>query len=214
MTLPMSLAATAFAMGAALASAPGQVQAVIVNEAARGGVRRGLRAMIGASATFAVLLAALALGVSISPPRGPLQHLLRVAGGVVLVWLAWDGWRASEDTPDDQERHGQPATNPALRGMLSVALNPGAWLFLAAVAAPLLTAASSTGGRAGSLFVGGAMAIGAASGDGLIVVASGLGLRRISDRSRCWTTRVLNVVLAGLGTWLLATGIASLTNAG
>jgi threonine/homoserine/homoserine lactone efflux protein len=85
------LAVAALGIGAALASAPGPVQAVIVSEASRGGLPRGFAAMAGASATFALLLTLVALGVAVAPPTGAALGVLRICGGVVLLWLARDG---------------------------------------------------------------------------------------------------------------------------
>src|SRR5205085_7168581 len=58
----LSHPAAAFGLGAALGAAPGPVQVLLLGETARGGVRRGLKAMAGANGTFGVLLAALAAG--------------------------------------------------------------------------------------------------------------------------------------------------------
>jgi threonine/homoserine/homoserine lactone efflux protein len=55
-----SAALTALAIGVALASAPGPVQAVLVTEAVRGGTGRGLRALAGVHLTFGAVLVCLA----------------------------------------------------------------------------------------------------------------------------------------------------------
>jgi threonine/homoserine/homoserine lactone efflux protein len=203
----LSLPAAAFGIGVALASAPGPVQAVIVTEATRGGVKRGLQALLGASGAFTALLASLTMGVSISPPRGLALHLMKVAGGALLLWLAWDGLRSGDESNEPEQRRTAP---PAVRGALSVALNPGAWLFLGAVAAPMLASATAAGGPRGSLLVAAALATGAAAGDGLIVLAGGLGLHRVSDQARRWAVRLLNLLLACLGVWLLLDGARAL----
>ena len=51
-------------IGLALAGAPGPVQAILLSESVRGGLGRGLRALLGAFATWATLLITVALGVS------------------------------------------------------------------------------------------------------------------------------------------------------
>src|SRR5688500_18974225 len=133
-------AVAALGIGAALASAPGPVQAVIVSEASRGGLPRGFAAMAGASATFASLLTLVALGVAVAPPAGAGLGLLRVCGGLVLLWLARDGLHSGLVAPEAAPHRRR---SPLLRGAVSVAFNPGALLFLATVAGPLLASADA-----------------------------------------------------------------------
>jgi threonine/homoserine/homoserine lactone efflux protein len=191
-------------LGIALASAPGPVQAVLMAEAIRGGVARGLRAMAGANVTFGLLLVLLALGLSIAPPSGLTLRILNVVGGALLLWLAVEGFRAAgRPTEATSERRQLP---PAVRGSLAVILNPGAWLFLGAVASPLFASATEQGGTETALFAAGALVIGLAIGDGAVVLL-GLGVRRAGDRTAVWVRRVLAIVLAGLGLWLVIRGV-------
>jgi homoserine/homoserine lactone efflux protein len=196
----------ALGIGLALAGAPGPVQAVLLAEAVRGGARRGLQALAGASLTFGSMLLALALGLSAATPEGLLLRLLRVAGGVLLLWLAIDAIRSPWDASSSSEsRRGLP---PVARGSLAVALNPGAWLFLGAVASPLIASAARVGGTLNGVLAALALMAGAALGD-LVVVAIGAGgLRRASARVGRWIGRSLALVLASLGVWLVATGLA------
>jgi threonine/homoserine/homoserine lactone efflux protein len=189
-------------LGIALASAPGPVQAVLLGEAVRGGVARGLRALAGANLTFGFLLLVLALGLSLVPPSGVLLRILKVAGGLLLLWLAVEGFVSPTPT-GEPTRTGLP---PAVRGALAVVLNPGAWLFLGAVASPLFAEATREGGTLSSVLAAGALVIGLAAGDGAVVLV-GIGVRRAGDRVALWVRRMLAVVLAGLGLWLLIDGV-------
>ena len=191
-------------LGIALASAPGPVQAVLMAEAIRGGITRGLRAMAGANLTFGLLLVLLALGLSVAPPSGVTLRVLNVVGGILLLWLAVEGFRAAGRPAEATfERRQLP---PAARGALAVILNPGAWLFLGAVASPLFASATERGGTPTALFAAGALVIGLAIGDGAVVLL-GLGVRRAGDRVGMWVRRGLAIVLAGLGVWLLIRGV-------
>jgi threonine/homoserine/homoserine lactone efflux protein len=202
-----SSALAALGVGVALASAPGPVQAVLLTEAVRGGVRRGIRALAGSSLTFASLLVALALGLSIAAPSGAALRVLKLAGGVLLLWLAVDGFRSRYDIHRTAvERRTVP---PAARGSLAIVLNPGAWLFLGAVASPLLTSATRAGGRGSAVLAALALAVGAGVGDLGVVLLGGLGLRRGGERAVRWTQRVLATLLAGLGIWLLVQGVTN-----
>jgi threonine/homoserine/homoserine lactone efflux protein len=55
--------------------------------------------------------------------------------------------------------------------------------------------------------VAGALVFGLAIGDGAVVVFGGVGVRRAGERVGRWVRRVLAVVLAGLGVWLLVGGL-------
>jgi hypothetical protein len=54
-----------------------------------------------------------------------------------------------------------------------------------------------------------ALVAGAAIGDGAVVLLGGLGVRRAGERVERWVRRVLAIVLAGLGVWLLVHGLIS-----
>jgi threonine/homoserine/homoserine lactone efflux protein len=196
-----SAALTALAIGIALASAPGPVQAVLVTEAARGGMGRGLRALAGVHLTFGAMLVCLALGVSVAVPRGLGLGVLKVAGGVLLLWLAVDSLRARGQA--EQVAGHRRTLPPSVRGVLAIVLNPGGWLFVAAVASPLFATAAERGGTTSALVAAGMLVAGAALGDlGLGLVAS-LGLRFAGERVVWWCRIALAGVLAVLGAWLL-----------
>jgi threonine/homoserine/homoserine lactone efflux protein len=202
-TLPPVLAS--LGLGQALASAPGPVQAVLLAESVRGGVGRGFRAMAGASLTFGSLLVALALGLSVAPPSGPLLRILEVAGGGFLVWMAIDGLRSGHQV--DEASVDRRTLPPSARGALAVLINPGAWLFLGTAATSLFAGATEVGGRGSALVAALALTLGLAVGDGTIVLIGGFGLRRASDRVGLWVRRVLALVLAALGVWLIVDGL-------
>ncbi len=195
---------TGLGLGLALASAPGPVQAVLVAEAMRGGVYRGLRALAGANLTFGLLLVGLALGLSVLPPSQLVVRLLEVAGGAFLIWLAVDGLRSGHIVAGSNGRKALPA---AARGALAVLLNPGSWLFLGAVASPLFAGPARIEGPQRGLEVAAVMVCGLAVGDGAVVLLGGLGLHRAGARVRRWVLRGLAAVLAGIGILLLIRGV-------
>jgi threonine/homoserine/homoserine lactone efflux protein len=247
-------------VGIALASAPGPVQAVLLAESVTGGTGRGFRAQAGANLTLAVMLACLALGLSVTAPTGRVLALLQAAGGALLLLLAADGLRpakspagsvavgaaipgtptdgapegalgapegalgAPEGAPLDRAAPGlrpeaprglgtagrRQHLPPAMRGVLAVLINPGSWLFLGAVAAPLLASAIQHDGTGGALLVALVTVIGCGSADTAVVLAGGLGVRRAGQRIQLWVRRALAMALAGLGCWFLAAGTISL----
>ena len=201
----LSPLAAGLTLGLALASAPGPVQAVLLTEAVRGGIPRGLRVLAGANLTFGLLLVSLALGLSVVSPNGPALRVLKVAGGGLLLWLAVEGFRSRHRVDRTApQRRGLP---PAARGILAILLNPGAWVFLGAVASPLFASANDAGGRGGAVLAALALMAGAGMGDAGVVVLGGLGLRRAGERVVLLVQQGLGVLLAGLGVWLLVQGV-------
>jgi threonine/homoserine/homoserine lactone efflux protein len=189
-------------VGIALAGAPGPVQAILLSEALRGGVSRGLLALAGSAGTFAVLLVATALGLSIATPDPAVLRILKLAGGAFLIWLAVDGFRSA--SADVSGATSATELNPTARGSMAIVLNVGTWLFIAAVASPLIATAAQRGGLSDALLVALAMLVGAASGDFAFVLLAGAGLRRMPPEVTRNIRRGLAVVLATLGVVLIA----------
>ena len=188
-------------LGVALAGAPGPVQAMLLAESLRGGTGRGLRALAGANLSFGILLIALALGLSVSVPAEPALRVLKIVGGVFLVWLGYDGFRAREDTIGRGDRRRRLPL--AARGALAVVLNPAVWLFLATAASSLFAAATQQGGRGAALTAALALIAGLAAGDAAVVVAGGTGLRRAGPNVARLMRRALALVLAVFGLRLI-----------
>src|ERR1051326_3342511 len=185
---------TGLGLGLALAGAPGPVQAILLAEALRGGVRRGLSAMAGANLMLGALLLALAFGVSIAVPGDPLLRVLKVVGGAFIIFLGVDGFRTANQTAA-APGNGNTALPPVARGALAVILNPPAWLFLATAASSLMVSATQVGGTGTAVMAALALLVGVAAGDGTLVLASGLGLRRARPDVGRTLRRVLAVVL-------------------
>jgi threonine/homoserine/homoserine lactone efflux protein len=193
-------------LGIALAGAPGPVQAILLTESLRGGTRRGFRAMAGANLTLGALLLALALGASIAVPSEPFLKILKIVGGVFLVFLAVDGFRTARaaSSATNEERKELP---PAARGALAVILNPPAWLFLATAASSLMVSATQAGGTRTAVLAALALLAGVAAADGTLVLAGGLGLRRARSEIGLYVRRGLAVLLGVLGASLVASGV-------
>jgi threonine/homoserine/homoserine lactone efflux protein len=194
-------------LGIALAGAPGPVQAILLGEVLRGGTARGLRAMAGANLTFGLLLLALALGLSFAAPGEPALRVLKVVGGLFLVWLGWDGVRGPAAVSAAGDAAGRTRLPPVVRGALAVLLNPGAWLFLATAASSLVSAATAVGGRGGAISAALALLAGVGAGDLTLVLAGGVGLRRAGDGLGRLLRRGLAVILALLGLGLVLNGL-------
>jgi threonine/homoserine/homoserine lactone efflux protein len=145
-SLDLTHPAAAFGLGVALGASPGPVQLLLFSEAARGGATRGLRAMAGANVTFGFMLVLLAAGLSSIDPGQTFLSVVRVIGGGFLVFLAIDALRENRRP---QEIDAPPGgLHPAVRGVVAVLLNPGAYVFLATTGAAVVADAAHDGGPA------------------------------------------------------------------
>lgn len=193
----------AFALGVALGAAPGPVQLLILTETARHGIGRGFRVMLGANGMLFVVLATMALGFSAVEPSMGVVRILRIAGGLFLVWIAVGELRTLSQAADGPPVAEDPSrrVGPTARGVVLVIVNPGAWIFFATTAAAVIAEASADGGRDTALLTAVAMTLG--------VTLTDLGSALVGTGSRALLgERGLRWVRSGLSVLLLAIGLA------
>jgi threonine/homoserine/homoserine lactone efflux protein len=203
----------AFALGFALGAAPGPVQLLILSETARRGFSGGLRVMLGANGTLLAIMIVLAFGFSSLAPGEGLLRALRIVGGGFLVYLAVEELRSlRHEARVDPAEDVAPETRsmgPTLRGIVSVLLNPGAWIFFATTASAVIADATADGGRDAAIVAAVATAIGVSCSDLLFTLVGSGGRRLVGDRGLRWIRGVLSVGLAAIGLafiWQGATG--------
>lgn len=127
MTLTLILSMATFALVASLS--PGPVNLVGFNTGLTHGWRPALWHVAGATLGFVVLLVAVGLGLHGVLAAWPmLLWVLRAAGALFLLYLAWKLARASGDLGTGQLRHCPGFHDGALLQWL----NPKAWLAAAA----------------------------------------------------------------------------------
>jgi threonine/homoserine/homoserine lactone efflux protein len=203
--LDLAHPAAAFGLGVALGASPGPVQLLLFSEAARGGVTRGLRAMAGANATFGFMLVLLAAGLSSIELGNAFLSAIRVFGGAFLVFLAVDAIRENRRPHEVDAPPG--GLHPAVRGVVAVLLNPGAYVFLATTGAAVAADAAHDGGRALAFLTVAALLAGVSLMDSSMVLL-GTGAHRVSQRALRILSDVLAVALGALGVWLIVQGFA------
>jgi threonine/homoserine/homoserine lactone efflux protein len=193
---------SAFGLGFALGAAPGPVQLLILSETSRRGLSGGLRVMLGANGTLVVVMAALAVGFSSLEPGPAGVRVLRAAGGVFLVSLGAAEILALRRGRDAPARAGHgPSLGPTAKGVLSVALSPGAWVFFATTASAVVADAAAHGGRAAAIVAAIAMAAGVSTSDLSFALVGSGGPRVLRERG-------LTIVRAVLAAALIVIGIA------
>jgi threonine/homoserine/homoserine lactone efflux protein len=195
-----SHAGPAFALGFALGAAPGPVQVLILSETARRGFSGGLRVMLGANLTLLAILVVLAFGFSLLAPNDGVVRALRITGGAFLIFLAVQELRtlAAESRGRDP-RARKRAMGPALLGIVSVILNPGAWIFFATTASAVVADATTDAGRDAALLAAVAMAAGVSLSDASFTVLGSGGRRVLGERALLWIRVILGVLLGAIG---------------
>jgi threonine/homoserine/homoserine lactone efflux protein len=204
-----SHAGAAFALGFALGAAPGPVQLLILSETARGGLSGGLRVMLGANGTLFFVMVALALGFSSLAPSDAVLNALRVVGGAFLIYLAADELlRLRRESGDvgPEAATGQ-TLGPTTRGVVSVILNPGAWIFFATTASAVIASATADGGRDAAFVAALSMTIGVSLSDLLLTVLGSGGRTVLGDRGLRWVRGALSVGLAAIGVAFILQGL-------
>lgn len=210
MTDAWSAVGPAFALGFALGAAPGPVQVLILSETARRGFAGGVRVMLGANLTLLLILVILALGFSAAEPSASLLRALRLAGGAVLVWIAANEVRtlrgeAPAAVPADAPRR---RLGPTSVGVVSVLLNPGAWIFFATTASAVIAEASAQAGRDAAVLTAFAMAIGVSASDLTFTLLGTGGRRLFGDRGLRRIRVALALALGTIGVAFIFQGLA------
>lgn len=200
------------ALGGGLAFAavvqPGPLQAFLLSRAATDGWRRTL------PAAFAPLLsdgpiALLALFVLAQFPPSA-RHLLRVAGGLFLLYLAWTSFRRLQATPGVPELDRRATPRTLLEAATVNLLNPNPYLAWALVLGP----AAVTAWRGNPLYAVALLvafyAVMVAGLAGFIVLASTA--RGLPPGAQRAVALAAAAVLAVLGVSMLVAGLGSLTS--
>jgi threonine/homoserine/homoserine lactone efflux protein len=199
----------AFALGFALGAAPGPVQLLILTETAKRGFAGGVRVMLGANGTLFMVMVALAFGFSSLTPGEGLLRGLRVVGGGFLIYLAFDELRRVRRESDDPtvDVPSPPTMGPTTRGVISVVLNPGAWIFFATTASAVVADATVDGGTDVALAAAVAMTVGVSLSDLSFTVLGSGGRRLAGDRGLRWIRAALSIGLAAIGAAFIVQGL-------
>jgi len=95
----LALFTTSFVVGFSGALMPGPVATVTIAESARQGFRVGPLITLGHALTEVVMVAALALGLSVVLQQPLIAGVIGLGGGLVLLWMGWglvsSAWRGA-----------------------------------------------------------------------------------------------------------------------
>ena len=187
---------------------PGPDFAVILRQATQTR-RSGVLAAVGAQAGLCVHMLLAVIGVSAVLARHPeMLTLIRVAGGLYLVWLGASlAWRARTQAAP-RRQHGAASDDTdrgAFRqGFLTNVTNPKALLFFASVLPQFISPDASIAGQV--LLLGVVDVLFGFLPWALVVwLGNRLGRRLASVRFRLWRDRATGTGLASVGATVLAT---------
>jgi len=138
-------------LGLSATAAPGPFQAFLMSQTLKNGWRHTL------PAAFAPLLSdipivTLVLLVLTQTPDWLLSGL-QIAGGVFLLFLAWNAYRSIWATGGPRQAPVESARQGFLKGMLMNALSPGPYIFWSVLAGPIVLEAWRTSPGQGLSFV-------------------------------------------------------------
>ena len=124
-------------LGISAALSPGPFQSLIIAESLVGGWRRA------APITFAPLIADIPIAgilvFTLTQVPGTFLVFVRLAGGVFLLFLAWQLWGQIQEGPcDDPRDRAEKRRSGFLWGVLMLFLSPGPYLFWSLINGPIL----------------------------------------------------------------------------
>lgn len=167
--------------------------------AAQRGRSVGLGAVAGVALGLTIAGTAAALGLAFIIKATPwLFQLLRFAGALYLVYLAWEAWRDAEADIDGGT--GEPVLHYFSQGLISNMLNPKAYLFYAAVLPQFLPATDASWldiATLTALYVAVATLVHGA----IVLLAGSAGTVLNNKRRRKWLGRSAAVFLVLLAGW-------------
>jgi threonine/homoserine/homoserine lactone efflux protein len=190
-------------LGFSAAVSPGPFQAFLFSRASRHGVRRTLPLALAPLVSDGPIVAVILLALT-GMPQGFLRGL-EVAGGALLLWLAWGALRATPDTHGESSRPPERAGGSFLRAAVVNAAGPGPWIFWSTVCGPILIEAWRAAPSSGLAFLAGFYLL-LVGGNAALVAAFGLA-GRIGPRTARGLGLASAALMAGMGALQLWRGI-------
>jgi homoserine/homoserine lactone efflux protein len=179
---------------------PGPVVTLVVATVARSGTRAGLATVAGTSSGFALLLAAIASGLSwVVSNASEVFELLRWVGAAYLIWLGIAAWRGAGSVASAAAAPGRRAFFG--QGVLVGLTNPKTIAFFTAFLPQFIDPALPAGPQLWTMCA--ASVLLAAVTDSFWAIAAGLGRGWLVKRAQARLLgRLSGAALIGGGIWL------------
>ncbi|HEY3382487.1 MAG TPA: LysE family transporter [Vicinamibacterales bacterium] len=182
---------------------PGPLQAFLLSRAAAAGWRRTLPAAFSPVLSDGPIAVLVLLVLGRLPVAG--QQVLRTAGGLLLLYLAWAAFRQLRDTSGTRESGRVSAPRTLLQAATVNLLNPSPYLGWALVMGPAFVSAwRQSAGHAAALVVS-FYAVMVAGLAGFIVLAGSA--RLLPPRGQRALVFISAVILAALGVYQFIAGV-------
>jgi threonine/homoserine/homoserine lactone efflux protein len=136
-------------LGLSCGLAPGPLLTLVLAQALRHGPREGAKVALVPLITDAPIILLALLLASRAASLQPLMGALSIAGGLFVLYLAWDTIRLQDAGNEPQ----QGRVHSWLKGILTNLLSPNPWLFWMTAGATILAEAMKTGWLAAALFL-------------------------------------------------------------
>ena len=196
-------------LGGAAAAQPGPFQAYLLAQTLKNGWRSTMWAAFAPLLSDGPIVAVVLLVLTQTPAQ--LLTLLRLGGGIFLLYLAWGAYRGMADTKTADATH-PPAPETTRRSIakaaLMNALSPNPWIFWATIAGPILIEGWRQGPGVGVSFVVGFY--GTLIGGFLGFVALFATVGRLDKRLSRVLSAISALALAGFGLYQLWLGLSAI----
>jgi threonine/homoserine/homoserine lactone efflux protein len=198
----------AFGVTYAFAAAvqPGPYQTYLISQALSHGWRRTVPAALAPVVSDVPIIVVVVLLLSRLP--APLLDVLRCAGGVFLVYLAWRAFRAWREPPPAAPGVAPTAPRTLAAAVVIDLLNPNPWLGWSLVLGPLLLAGWRAAPADGVALLAGFYTTLVVASAGIVALFAGA--RRLGPRVAHVLVGASAAALALFGCWQLWTGTAGL----
>jgi threonine/homoserine/homoserine lactone efflux protein len=195
-----------FTVAVLLGFTPGPDNLFVLMQSVSRGRRAGLLVMLGLCAGLCVHTAAVALGLAAVFAASPMAFVvLKVAGAVYLLYLAWQAFRAPASAPGSDDGTPAPAMKLFGRGVVMNLTNPKVLLFFLAFLPQFVdTGAGPVAPQV--VWFGLWFIVATLIAFGTIAwLAGAIGERlRRSQRAQLWLNRAAGIAFAGLAVRLLS----------
>jgi threonine/homoserine/homoserine lactone efflux protein len=189
--------------GVAAATSPGPLLSFLINTTLSLGWQHGVRVI------FAPLITDLPIILVMTFLLGELPddalRLLKVVGGLYVLWLAWSAWRTQQPLITQMDAPLTSGTQTLIKAVGMNLISPGPYIFWGVVTGPILRDAldQSTAHAVAFLLA----FYGVFLGLMIVWVVVFERLRRVDQRLTQWALTISIVVLALLGLQLVAQGV-------